>query len=96
MVRKTLPRISLATVYRNLESMAGSGVILKLETFGTKKRFDGATNKHYHIYCVECGRLDDVSMELLDNIESDLQSVVDYEVTGHSIEFEGICPDCRE
>jgi len=40
MVRKRLPRIGLGTVYRNLELMADSGVILKIEVGGTQKRFD--------------------------------------------------------
>jgi Fur family ferric uptake transcriptional regulator len=40
MVRKRLPRIGLGTVYRNLELMAESGIILKIEVGGTQKRFD--------------------------------------------------------
>ena len=38
MVRRRLPRIGLGTVYRNLELMADSGIILKLEVGGTQKR----------------------------------------------------------
>ncbi len=49
MVRKRLPRIGLGTVYRNLELMAESGLILKLEVGGTQKRFDATTDLHYHI-----------------------------------------------
>lgn len=43
MVRKRLPRIGLGTVYRNLELMADSGMILKIEVGGTQKRFDATT-----------------------------------------------------
>jgi len=41
LVRKRLPRISLGTVYRNLDLLAEAGIIQKLETAGTQKRFDG-------------------------------------------------------
>ena len=49
MVRKRLPRIGLGTVYRNLELMADSGIILKLEVGGTQKRFDATTKTHYQL-----------------------------------------------
>ncbi|MBU0769673.1 MAG: transcriptional repressor, partial [Proteobacteria bacterium] len=46
LVRKQLPRISLGTVYRNLEVLAKTGLIQKLELGGTIKRFDWNPNKH--------------------------------------------------
>ena len=39
-VKKSMPRISLATVYRNLETLSETGVIAKLEISGRQKRFD--------------------------------------------------------
>ena len=51
MVRERLPRISLGTVYRNLEVLSESGFIQKLELGGTIKRFDWNPEKHYHIRC---------------------------------------------
>jgi Fur family ferric uptake transcriptional regulator len=50
-VRRRLPRIGLGTVYRNLELMAESGMIVKLEVGGVQKRFDADTTPHYHIRC---------------------------------------------
>ncbi|MGD9277844.1 MAG: transcriptional repressor, partial [Desulfobacterales bacterium] len=46
-VRRRLPRISLGTVYRNLEVLAQMGEIQKLELSGSIKRYDWNTNKHY-------------------------------------------------
>ena len=43
MVRKTLPHVSLATVYRNLEILSEHGMIQKLELAGAQRRFDGKT-----------------------------------------------------
>jgi len=50
-VRRRLPRISLGTVYRNLELLSRSGLIRKLEIGGGKMRFDGIVEPHYHIHC---------------------------------------------
>lgn len=95
-VRKRLPRISLGTIYRNLEIMSNIGKIQKLEYGGTMKRFDGVTENHYHIRCTRCGRIDDAPIPLLKRIEKKLDAQTDYVITGHRIDFLGICPDCRK
>jgi Fur family transcriptional regulator, ferric uptake regulator len=94
MVRKRLPRIGLGTVYRNLELMAESGLILKLEVGGTQKRFDATTNLHYHVRCSECGRVDDIELPVQSKLDRLAAKACDYQILGHHIEFSGICPDC--
>ena len=94
MVRRRLPRIGLGTVYRNLELMAESGLILKLEVGGTQKRFDATVSPHYHVRCVECGKVDDIKIPLQQHINDVAMSVCDYKILGHHIEFSGICEEC--
>ncbi len=96
MVRKRLPRIGLGTVYRNLELMADSGVILKLEVGGTQKRFDATVTPHYHIRCSSCGKVDDVHIEVQQQINQLAQSASNYEILGHHIEFTSVCDTCQE
>jgi Fur family ferric uptake transcriptional regulator len=93
-VRKRLPRISLGTVYRNLEILSDSGDIQKLETGSSPKRFDGNPSEHFHIRCVRCDRIADVV--ILPDLEIDLERVnaADFEVIGHRLEFLGLCPQC--
>ena len=95
MVRKRLPRISLGTVYRNLEILSELGEIQKLELGGTLKRFDAETKLHYHVRCIRCERLDDAHIQPLKEIETDFQNMSDYKITGHMLIFNGICPDCQ-
>lgn len=94
MVRKRLPRIGLGTVYRNLELMAASGMILKLEVGGTQKRFDATTTTHHHIRCTSCGKVDDIDIPVEQVINQRAAAVTDYTVLSHHIEFFGICKDC--
>lgn len=94
LVRKRLPRISLGTVYRNLETLSELGEIQKLEFGGTIKRFDGHTEPHYHIRCNLCDCIDDAPMSLLKDIEDRVSSVTDYRIIGHRLEFVGLCPEC--
>lgn len=95
MVRKRLPRIGLGTVYRNLELMADSGIILKLEVGGTQKRFDATIDPHYHIRCLSCGKVDDIEMPVMVDINKTAADISNYQVFGHHIEFSGVCSDCN-
>jgi len=96
LVRKQLPRISLGTVYRNLEVLAKMGLIQKLELGGTIKRFDWNPNKHYHIRCLVCGQIDDAPIAPLNQLEDELYGATVFSIIGHRLEFEGLCPDCTE
>jgi Fur family transcriptional regulator, ferric uptake regulator len=95
MVRKRLPRIGLGTVYRNLELLAESGVILKLEVGGTQKRFDATVAPHYHIRCAQCGKVDDIEIPVQEQIEEAAHKASNYEILGHHIEFSGVCSSCQ-
>jgi len=95
-VRKHLPRISLGTVYRNLEILAELGKIQKLELSGSVKRFDGNPQRHYHIRCMRCGRVDNAPVAPLRQIENRLYGATVYTIIGHRLEFEGFCPRCSK
>ena len=93
-VRLRLPRISLGTVYRNLEVLSELGEIQKLELSGSLKRFDWNTNKHYHIRCIRCDRVEDAPVAPLNRLEDELYDATVFEIIGHNLEFTGLCPEC--
>jgi Fur family ferric uptake transcriptional regulator len=96
MVRKRLPKISLGTVYRNLEMLTQKGLIQKLETVGNQKRFDGNVMEHSHIRCLHCGKIDDLDAEPQVDIRETIRQIKQYELIGYWIECLGICDACRE
>lgn len=93
-VRKRLPRISLGTVYRNLEVLTEMGQIQKLELSGSMKRYDYNPRKHYHIRCVQCDRVDDAPVAPLNRLEDELYESTVFDIIGHNLEFTGLCPTC--
>lgn len=95
-VRRRLPRISLGTVYRNLDILSRTGVIQKLDVAGLEMRFDGDISDHYHLRCVACGRVVDVELEPLNGLEDACQQQSNFRVLGHRLEFMGLCPSCHE
>ncbi len=94
MVRARLPNISLGTVYRNLEVLSEEGIVQKIDIGGTKKRFDGNAHNHYHLRCLQCGKVDDLHLPLIRSIEKKAASLSGYLVTNHSLEVSGLCPEC--
>lgn len=96
MIRKRLPKISLGTVYRNLEILSELGMVLKLDVGGTQKRFDGKVENHYHVRCTDCGRVGDIHMATNHEIEQQAQPLTDFQIKRHSLEFIGVCPECSK
>ncbi len=96
MLRKKMPKISLGTVYRNLEILSEANIIQKLDVGGTQKRFDGDTSIHSHVRCVDCGRVGDIDIKPNYNIEAEARKVTDFEIYRHRLEFTGLCPECHE
>lgn len=95
-VRKHLPRISLGTVYRNLEVLTSLGEIQTLELSGSQKRYDGNPCKHYHIRCIHCGNVEDAPIASLNQLEDKLYGSTVYTIMGHRLEFLGLCPECSK
>ena len=93
--RRRLPRISLGTIYRNLECLVEQGLAQKLETGGCEARFDGGVDPHHHVRCVECGAVNDVPGIEKHLLGEDLPNVEGYEVLGYHLEYIGICGRCR-
>ncbi len=94
-VKKRLPRISIATVYRNLEQMSEAGIVRKLEYSGRQKRFDGRAYPHNHVHCVKCGRVADVMTRPGKDIRAVIEDACGYKIIDDHVEFTGICPECQ-
>jgi Fur family ferric uptake transcriptional regulator len=93
-VRRRLPNISLATVYRNLELLSQMNVIQKLDIAGSKARFDGDTSWHHHVRCADCGRVDDIHGLPATIVGDEVKTLTAYKILGHRLEFVGVCPEC--
>jgi len=94
-VRKLLSGISLATVYKSLETLVGCGLAVKLTYGDGSARYDGRTDPHHHARCVICGKVSDVHGEAVDPEFSTLRETPrGFTVTGFRLELTGYCSDC--
>ena len=94
-VVKKHPTISRGTVYRNLNLLYELGEIRKMHMPSGADRFDHDSNEHYHARCDKCGRVLDVDMDVLADLEKKIKDKHGFEITGHDLMFKGICPECQ-
>lgn len=91
-----ISRLSLGNVYRNLRILIEQGV-LKSRDFGDGiERFDAITGPHYHFICERCGSVSDFFMPLQDSVTESAQKISGHTITGHTIQFTGICEKCKK
>lgn len=93
MVRKRLPKVSLGTIYRNLDLLSSEGIIQKLQAGNSQMRFDGNPEPHMHITCIHCGRVADV-MGGPDTSALCREVSTDFTVLSCTVILHGICPEC--
>lgn len=93
-IRKEIPNISLATVYRNLSLLAEMGEIQKIPTEDGPDRFDPITAPHDHFICRECKALLDLQNSKTPRMIKEAQKGFDGQIDDQRTYFYGLCPDC--
>ena len=92
-LKKELPDISLATVYRNLSVLESEGKIMRIACDGTS-RYDAVFADHAHFICRLCGKVTDIPISEL-NITKQISGNFDGIIETQSLIFGGICPECK-
>lgn len=93
-VRVEITDISLATVYKSLETLVGCGLATKLTYGDGSARYDGRTDPHHHARCVACGTVIDVPGRLDRAVFEQLGPVSGFEMEGYRLEIVGHCHRC--
>jgi Fe2+ or Zn2+ uptake regulation protein len=95
-VRRSIPNLSLATVYNALEALVDGGLVIKLPSIEGSARFDARTEGHYHLRCLRSGEVEDLSTPfdpgLIDSLDPELVDRLrsrGFRVTGYRLEVVG-------
>jgi len=98
LVKEKFPDIGLATVYRTLDLLSELKVINKIN-FGDgvaryEMRDENRERHHHHLVCVECGAVDEIIEDLLENVEDKVEQQYRFKILDHRLIFHGICHRC--
>ncbi len=95
-LRRSLPRISFGTVYRNLDILNQQGLIRVLHYSKEHARYDAVMDNHCHFICERCDKVRDLVLEELAELNSQVAKRHDWQIQRHSLFFYGWCPDCQK
>ena len=94
-LKNIFPYISLATVYKNINSMVDNGFLTEVKIPGLKARYELSKDNHAHLFCTKCGELKDIKVD--DTwITNNTAKESGYKITNTLITFEGVCPSCQQ
>lgn len=86
--------LSLATVYRNLNQLADCSEIKKIEGLSGKVHYDHNTCEHFHMICLNCGKVEDLFFEP-EKLKKILNKQKEFEIISYDILVKGICKKCQ-
>ncbi len=95
-LREKMPALSLGTVYRNLAILVEQGLVIRMPFKNGFDRFDANTLAHHHLICENCGKVEDISLPALAEIDKIAAKSNEFKILRHRIEFYGICRNCRK
>ncbi len=99
-------RVALGTIYRTLELLERIGLVRRIH-LEDRNRYElvGSSSEvkhHYHLVCEKCGRIIDISADMLtahteciEELAVEVGQVYSFQVSGHHFRIFGTCRDCQ-
>lgn len=94
-LQATHPTMSLATVYKTLDTLKKADLIQELNVGEDSFRYDANIDSHPHMICTQCHQVSDLHTDVLNDIMTRAQAVTDFEIETEKIFFYGKCSSCK-
>ncbi len=90
------PKLSLATVYRNLNQFADRNMLVRVNLPNQPMCFDANMKPHLHAVCKECGEVHDLFSPEQAELEQLINRLTDMKVVDYNLSLDVICPNCQK
>jgi Fur family ferric uptake transcriptional regulator len=95
-LRRQVPGIGRATVFRTLETLVDAGVARRLELDGHVYAYVACLPEHHHhLACTRCGRVEEIDEAYIAPIAQRLAHDLGFEIDDARLDFYGRCAACR-
>lgn len=90
------PSISLATVYKTLDSFKSAGLIKELNLCFEHSNYDADISNHQHIVCTSCRCVFDVYYTPETTMREEVEKISGFKIDEEQVVFYGTCPECAK
>jgi Fur family peroxide stress response transcriptional regulator len=95
-VRKVIPSISQATVYKTLHTFVKHGILRELSPHHGTLRVDLNTHAHHHLICTRCKSVMDIEDADLEPVKLRRRLPRGFQVERVAVEIQGLCDECSK
>jgi len=94
--RKKQARLSLSTVYRNLQTLKKLGLVEELHFDEAHHHYElKPSTKHHHLVCLGCGKVVEFECPLSQEMRNNVGRENGFLVIDEEVRMRGYCPECR-
>ena len=95
------PEVGIATVYRNMQLFEDLKIGTRLTLDDGVARYelsalDDDSHQHHHLVCLSCGKLIELKVDLLGNLERQIEEEQEFIISDHDLKFFGYCKECND
>ena len=94
-VKKKIPAISLATVYKNIHLFIESGLFSKVSMHHGSLRVEMNDEAHHHMVCSRCKAITDIGEQELGLVSKKNKLPGGFLVERYAVDVIGICSKCQ-
>ncbi|MCJ7629246.1 MAG: transcriptional repressor [Longimicrobiales bacterium] len=98
-LRSSGNRIGKATIYRTLDLLVRSRLVVELDFGEGFKRYENRLSQepvHEHLICLECGRVIEFQSWEVQEVKARVTQKHGFRPTRHKLEVYGLCRSCQE
>jgi Fe2+ or Zn2+ uptake regulation protein len=93
-LKNNFPRLSLSTVYRNLNLLETQGLIHRLGCGSGPDRYEAAIGDHAHLRCRSCGKIEDYMLPDETALQRSVARRTGFRIESRQLDLTGLCRDC--
>lgn len=88
-------QLDKSTVYRNLNALLATGLVLATKFQGDSVFYElAAKHHHHHVRCEDCGQIEDIELDEASLLQA-ASAHSSFQIKKHNLEFFGLCPKCK-
>ena len=95
--REKQPRLSMSTVYRNLQMFKKLGLVEEIHLDETHHHYEVKPSvEHHHLVCLGCGKVIEFRYPLTRHVQRNVAEAKDFHIIETEVRMTGYCPQCQQ